>query len=136
MGCASLINLLLDTHIWVWSVLAAERLKPKVAKALENPDNVLWISPVSIWEVLVLSRKKRLQLEPDAEQWVRRCLRERPLQEAPLTREIAIQSERIDLPQADPADRWIAATARVGDLVLVTADEKLIRCPGIRTLPN
>jgi PIN domain nuclease of toxin-antitoxin system len=130
------MNLLLDTHIWVWSVLTPERLKPKVAKALESVDNELWISPVSIWEVLVLSRKKRLQLQPDAEQWIRHWLRERPLKEAQLTREIAIQSERIDLPQADPADRWIAATARVSDLVLVTADEKLINCPGIRTLPN
>lgn len=130
------MNLLLDTHIWVWSILEPRRIRPAVAKLLETPKNELWLSPVSIWEVLVLSRKKRLQLYPDAEQWVRQCLRERPMREAPLTREVAIQSEQLELPHSDPADRFIAATAKVFDLVLVTADEHIIICKSVRTLTN
>jgi PIN domain nuclease of toxin-antitoxin system len=130
------MNLLLDTQIWVWGILEPRRIKPAVAALLENPDHELWLSPVSIWEVLVLSREKRLQLDPDAEEWVRRWLRERPMREAPFSREIAIQSERLALPHPDPADRFIAATAKVLDLVLVTADEHLIGCTSVRTLAN
>ena len=48
-----------------------------------------------------------------------------PLREAPLTREVASASRSLDLPHEDPADRFIAATAMVYDLTLVTADERL-----------
>ncbi|SPE24589.1 PilT-like protein (modular protein) [Candidatus Sulfopaludibacter sp. SbA3] len=136
MGRSPLTNLLLDTHIWVRGILEPRRIKRTVARALENPEHELLLSPVSIWEVLVLARKKRWQLDPDGEAWVRRCLRERPLREAPLTREIAMQSQRLELPHADPAGRFIAATAQVLELVLVTADENLIGCKSVRTLSN
>ena len=130
------MNLLLDTPIWLWAILEPQRIKPAVLKTLENPRHELWLSPISVWEVLVLSRKKRLQFDCEAEQWVRRWLHERPMREAPLTREIALQSEHLNLPHPDPADRFLAATAKVLDLVLVTADEHLLACTEVRTLAN
>src|SRR5262245_15865275 len=44
------LKLLLDTHIWLWSQLAPERLSKKVARALEAPTSELWLSPISVWE--------------------------------------------------------------------------------------
>jgi PIN domain nuclease of toxin-antitoxin system len=130
------MNLLLDTHIWLWSILEPRRIKPAVARLLENPKNELWLSSISVWEVLLLARKKRLTLQPDAEQWVRRWLRDRPLREAVLTREIAMESERLDAPHADPADRFLMATANAMDLVLVTTDKNILNVRGVRTLAN
>lgn len=130
------MHLLLDTHIWLWGILDPRKIKPAIRRVLDNPEHQLWLSPISIWEVLVLARKKRLLLDQDAEQWVRHWLRERPLREAPLTREIAIQSQSIGLSHADPGDRFIAATALVQDLILVTADEQLLACKALRTLPS
>ena len=48
------MKLLLDTHIWLWSVLEPHRLSRRVAKALQDSSNELWLSPISIWELIVL----------------------------------------------------------------------------------
>jgi PIN domain nuclease of toxin-antitoxin system len=57
------------------------------------------------------------------------------MREAPLTHEIALVAQRLNLHQ-DPADRFLAATAQVLDLTLVTADERLLGLANIKTLAN
>ena len=42
------MKLLLDTHIWLWSLLEPVHLGENVAAELENPSNELWLSPVSV----------------------------------------------------------------------------------------
>ena len=59
----------------------------------------------------------------------------KPLKEIPLTHEVALRSRSVRLPHDDPADRFIAATATVHGLTLVTADRSLLECPDIRVLP-
>lgn len=54
------VNLLLDTHTWVWSHVAPERLTKRVTAALRNGNNDLWLSPISIWEFLLLAERGRL----------------------------------------------------------------------------
>jgi PIN domain nuclease of toxin-antitoxin system len=56
--------------------------------------------------------------------------------DAPLTREVAVRSRAVELDHGDPADRFLAATADVYDLTLVTSDERLLRGSGFRTLSN
>ena len=128
------MRLLLDTHVFLWSFLDPDRLGPDLAAVLEAPDSELWLSPISVWETLVLADKGRLALEPDAEAWVRAALRRVPFREPALNREVAIESRRVALPHQDPADRFLAATATVYDLTLVTADSRLLEGVGFRTM--
>ncbi len=130
------MKLLLDTHIWLWSILEPARLSRYIAQELENPDNKLWLSPVSVWELLILVEKGRVVLEADPEAWIRDVLAKVPIQEAPLNHEVALKSRSLTLPHQDPADRFIAATALVYELTLVTADERLLRLEEFRVLPN
>jgi PIN domain nuclease of toxin-antitoxin system len=130
------VKLLLDTHIWLWSLLAPENLTARVAKALELKANELWLSPISAWELLVLVDKKRISLNTDVAAWVSEAMRRVPFHEAPLTHEIALETRRIALPHRDPADRFLAATARVLGLTLVTADSRLLGTRGFKTLAN
>ena len=130
------MRLLLDTHIWVWSLLDPSRLSRRVRAELESPDNELWLSPISTWEVLVLIEKGRLEVDKDAVQRVAEVPRAAALREAALTHDVAVESRVIDLPHQDPADRFLAATARVYDLTLVTADERLLGSRRISTLAN
>ena len=58
------MRLLLDTHIWLWSLLEPRKLNRRVVKQLKNEDNELWLSPISIWEILILCEKKRLSFRP------------------------------------------------------------------------
>lgn len=84
------MKLLLDTHIWLWSFLEPERLGREVSKELEDSRNELWISPISLWETMVLAEKGRIILRPDPETWVRTALSRAPMKEAPINAEVAL----------------------------------------------
>ncbi len=130
------MRLLLDTHIWLWALLEPERLAPAVAEALEDEGNELWLSPISAWELIVLVEKGRVVLDREPVRWISDVSSAVPLRDAVLTRDVAIESRRLHLPHADPADRFIAATASLFDLTLVTADDRLLALDGVRTLAN
>lgn len=131
---ASLVKLLLDTHVWVWSQLAPDRLSKRARTRLTAGDTELWISPVSVWELLLLSERGRVRLTPTAPLWIDAFFARVPAREAPLTRQVALLSREVRLEHQDPADRFLAATAAAFELTLVTADEHLIKGRGYRVL--
>ena len=128
------MKLLLDTHVWVWTRLDPDRIRTGTRRRIEDPGNELWLSPISAWELLQLADRGRLRLLPDAPSWIRGALATMAVSVAPIGIEIAIASRRIDLPHDDPADRFLAATAKLLDLTLVTADERLLGCHETKTL--
>ena len=128
------MRLLLDTHIWLWSLHEPKRLGPRVRRELDNPRNEIWLSPISTWEALTLSAKGRVRLLPDSAAWLARATA--GFREALLTHEIAVVAVHLSLPHGDPADRFLAATAKVLNLTLVTADRTLLGLGEIRTLAN
>jgi PIN domain nuclease of toxin-antitoxin system len=132
------MRLLLDTHIWIWKAGAPQKLRKRVADAIQDEANELWLSPVSLWELSVLVRKKRIELDDDIDRWISRALAETMLREAPLTNEVALEVSKIRFSHKDPADHFIAASARVFDLTLVTADPRLIalKAQGVAVLSN
>ena len=101
------MRLLLDTHIWLWSIREPHRVGKRITRELNDPQNERWLSPISTWEALVLNAKGRIRL---------------PL--------------NLSLPHKDPADRFLIATAQVMQLTLVTADRELLGLGEISTLAN
>lgn len=130
------MKLLIDTHIWVWSLLEPARLTSRVSAALDATANEKWLSPISVWETLLLAGRGRLVLEPDPATWVREYLDRVPFRQAPVTHEVAIESRTVDLKHDDPADRFLTATARVFELTLVTADDRLLGTKSCAVLAN
>ena len=128
------MKLLLDTHIWLWALGNPSKLSKRVRAELENPANEIWVSAVSTWEALMLNAKNRVQLPSDLEAWFTRATSY--TREAPLTHEIAFVAHRLPLPHKDPADRFLAATAKLLGLVLVTQDPELLGLGDIQTLAN
>ena len=129
------MKLLLDTHVILWSAAEPEKLPSKIAEELEKELNELWFSPISIWEILLLAEKGRVVIKADHEKSIRKMFKKLPFREAVINQEVAIQSRKINLPHQDPADRFLAATAIVYDLTLVTADTLLIDAKGFPVLP-
>lgn len=130
------MKLLLDTHIWLWSLGEPHRLSPRVAKELGNQQNELWLSPISMWEAFLLFRKKRIQISTDFTTWLANSLSGFPVIEAPLTFEVARTLPTLEVPHEDPADLFLAATAKAFELTLITADRNLIKTKGISVLAN
>jgi len=123
---------LLDTHIWLWSLLAPDKLNHNVEEVLRNNDNEFYISPITIWETLILAERGRIELDPTPEEWIVVALERSSVKEAKLSHAIAIKSRSVQLPHKDPADRFIAATAFEYDLTLITVDEKLRKSKEIK----
>jgi len=130
------VKILLDTHIWIWSHLDPARINKRLTQALLDPANDLWLSPISLWECMVSADKKRLSLKDGPAAWIATALTSAPMHEAPLNNEIALTSRTIKVEHDDPADKFLAATAAVYDLVLATADSRLLRGKGFKTLDN
>ena len=79
----------------------------------------------STWEALRLIDSGRMRIDRSAESWLEQAFAERPLNEAPLTHEVALETRAVTLSHNDPADRFLAVTARAFELTLVTAEERV-----------
>lgn len=129
------MKLLLDTHVWLWQLLAPENLSPRAAKLLDDPDVDLYLSPISVWETLVLARKGKLELRPDPISWIHDALARSPVSMEPLTHDIAIAAESMPgFPVQDPGDRFLAATCLVGGHSLLTGDRRLLEHASLPTV--
>ena len=96
------MRLLLDTHIWLWSLGEPTRLGGRVRQLITDRNNELWLSPVSTWEALLLNAKGRIRLHGDLAGWLARATAH--LREAPLTHEIVLAAQQLPLPH--PRSCW------------------------------
>lgn len=129
------MRLLLDTHVWIWNFASPASLSPLAREALRDPSNLLHLSPISVWEVLMLARKGRIQLDREPQAWVTAALALTPAVQLPITYEVSARSH--DLPgyaHPDPADRLVVATAVVHQLTIITVDQSITDWPGVPTL--
>ena len=135
----SLVRYLLDTHAWLWAVLGHTRLSMAARRALAGVKNEhVGLAAISLKEAAwLLARGRVVVTTPGVSwsSWLREAATASGLEVLPLTVDVAIESEQFpeDFP-SDPADRLIAATARVYDLTLLTADAALRGWPGVRTV--
>ena len=129
-------KLLLDTHIWLWIHREPWKLTSEVTSALTDPENELWVSSVSIWELVTLIEKRRVTILEELHVWIEKSKQDLNLRQASVTWEIARELLFTLVDHRDPADRLLLATARVLDLTLVTADVRLMKTEGVSLLVN
>jgi PIN domain nuclease of toxin-antitoxin system len=126
------VKILLDTHAWIWSQESPELFGPTAQSILADENNALFVSTVSSLEISRLAWGGHLILAGRLQTWVAESLDALLADTVPLTHETAIAA--YDLPgefHRDPADRILVATARVLDLTLMTADERILAYPHV-----
>lgn len=130
------MNLLLDTHILIWSQINPKRLSGRVERSLNDPRNEWWISPVSSLEILRLHRRGRVRVPGMPIAWMTQTCARVSAHEASFTGEVAMALDTFALPHADPIDSIRVATAIAYGLTLVTADRNLIAAKACPMLSN
>jgi len=113
---------LLDTHVLLWSLSEPERLSESAQQVILNPENLLWVSAASAWEI---STKHRLGKLPQAEillQNYASALQRLQVNSLPITAAHALLAGQHPVPHRDPFDRMLAAQAMLENLVLITKD--------------
>lgn len=124
---------LLDTHVWLWYLAGSAELPKGLRSTIDGSAGDCWLSPVSVWEAGLLASRGRIRMRPGLREWVARATQRFPLREAPVNLEVAVRTHEIKLPHRDPADHFIAATALVYELTLLTVDERLAKARWLRT---
>jgi PIN domain nuclease of toxin-antitoxin system len=124
-----------DTHFWLRMFREPHRLSSLVHQAVTEPTDDCYLSPISIWEVMILLGE-RISFHEDFALWLARTIARLGLTEAHLTWQVVHEMRHLLPNHKDPADRFLAATAIAFDLILVTADQKLSGVPGLKILAN
>ncbi len=120
------MRLLLDTHIWLWATREPEKLSRRVQTRIQDARNDIWVSPLSLWETILLAREGRLKRMPSVEEWFQESKRNLNIKDANLTFAVVREGATFRLPHDDPFDHLLVATARHYKLTFVTVDQRII----------
>ena len=122
-------QMIVDTHVLVWLLEGDPRLGHKARQALDRAvqQEAIQVSAITPWEIAMLVNKGRLALGRDVGQWIDEAMSQPGIALVPLEPAIAVDSVRLPgALHADPADRFIVATARSRGVPLMTADRALL----------
>jgi len=121
--------ILLDTHILIWWRLDSKQLSRSQVlrlRDLENRQQPVAISAVTLWEIAMLTARGRIEIAAPLEVWLEEIEGHPLIEVLPLSARIAAESVRLGPGlHNDPADQLIVATARLHGLPLMTADERI-----------
>lgn len=124
------MRLLLDTHVVIWWLADDDCLGVEAVDAIGNPDNIVFVSAVTGFEVATKKNLGKLDAPDDLPDQ----LRESAFEELPVTLFHGLEAGRLPLHHRDPFDRLLVAQARSEGLVLVTADRMLSNYD-VQTMP-
>lgn len=127
------MNLLLDTHTFIWATASPHRLSKRVATLLSNPHNQLRLSAASVWEISLKHNRKREDFD-FPEDLVRKGLESLGCEILPIEGRHALALFRLPPVHRDPFDRILIAQAWTDNLLLVTVDKRLEEYADIETV--
>jgi len=127
---------LLDTHTWIWHLTAPQELSATARTAVERArrERAALVSAISVWELFLLVKKGRLALTITPDALLRRAERLSYLQFVAVDHHMARRSIVLPDIHADPADRFIVATAQELGCTLISKDRRLRRYPDIEVI--
>ena len=120
------MNVLLDTHVWLWTLVSPERLDPGATDLLSNADARLFLSAASSWEIAIKYRLGRLPLPEPPEQFIPIRLIRDGIAPLPVQHHHACRVAELPLHHKDPFDRLLVAQAQIENMTLATADRRLL----------
>ena len=127
--------IVLDTCAIIWGALETSKLSPLATKAIKHARNELIICDISFWEISMLIKRKRLEVDETASGFITLLLQSRNFHIQEITPEIAELSVNLG-PEInnDPADRIIAATSILMNAPVITADQNLREATLLETI--
>ena len=123
------MKLLLDTHLLLWAAQGVESLPPEAQPLMSAPENELFFSVASLWEVVIKCGLGRDDFQVDP-RLLRRGLLDNGYRELPLLSEHVVTIGALPPLHKDPFDRLLIAQAMVEGITLLTADARVAEYPG------
>ncbi len=128
--------IVLDTHVLIWWLLDVKKLSKRALESIEKAEKEkqLFISTITVWELAMLAKKGRLQLNGKTRDFVGQIAKIPSLKILDISSRIALESVLLDYPHPDPADRIIIASAKFLGMPLISKDRKIRSFKEIETI--
>ncbi len=123
------MNLLLDTHAFIWWHSEPENLSDRVLAACQDVTNTLALSVASVWEMQIKAQLGKLQLTKPLSEIIQHQQEQNQLQLLPVTLPIVLALDDLPMHHRDPFDRLLIAQAKVDQFVLVSNDSQFKQYP-------
>lgn len=112
---------LIDTHIFIWWMEQSKKLSQDRYELINNPENKIFLSMASVWEIIIKKSKNKLKLPGDIEEGIKFS----GFTLLPITLSNILQLAKLPLYHYDPFDRMLIAQAKGENLVFICDDEKI-----------
>ena len=116
------MKLLLDTHIFLWYISDDKRLLTSHRDAISDFDNQVYLSVVSLWEIIIKYQLGKLSLPESPDSYVPRQRDQHSIQSLSVDETSVAQLEKLPALHRDPFDRLLICQAQRYDLEIVTVD--------------
>ena len=123
------MKLLLDTCTFLWTLSGEPPLPPRVAAMVRDPDNLVFLSTASAWEIAIKYAAGKLKLPEHPERFVPAMRVERGIESLPIDEESALHASRLPSLHRDPFDRLLVSQAIVHGMTILTPDPIIARSP-------
>lgn len=123
------MRILLDTCTFLWIVAGDQQLSATARAAFEAPDNDVFLSAVSAWEIAIKHSLGRLPLPESPDAFVPRMRRDHGIEGLALDEDSSLHLCKLPALHQDPFDRMLACQAIVHGLVILTPDDLLVQYP-------
>lgn len=123
------MKLLLDTCTFLWVISDSENLSTHSRKLFADPENEVYLSPVSVWEIMVKHGLGRLPMPEPPQQFVPRYRKLHGIQTLPLDEDAVLQLPRLPSHHKDPFDRMLICQAIAHGITLLTPDAAIDQYP-------
>ena len=117
------MTMVLDTCALLWYTLSPNDLSPLASKYCSRiPKDGAIISSISLWEIGIKVKNKKLEIGTTIEDYVSRIKSYSPIRIVPVDTDLWLQNVQLEWKHRDPADRTIVATAMAAKSLLITSD--------------
>ena len=123
------MELLLDTHAFLWFINGDKRLPVTWKQALQNPANDVYLSVVSLWETIIKYQLGKLPLPVSPEKYIPEQRERHSISSLPLHEASMVYLTQLPNLHRDPFDRILVCQALQRNLIFVTADAKVQAYP-------
>ncbi len=113
---------LLDTHIFLWWIDADPRLPQTIRQIIADPNNQLFLSAASVWEMAIKAGLGKLNLEGDPEAFLAKHLRQNAITAMPIQMSHAAHVFRLPYHHRDPFDRLLIAQSQLEKTPILSTD--------------
>lgn len=123
------MRILLDTHIFLWYISADKHLPPTIQQHIRQPNNEVYLSVVSLWEVIIKYQLGKMPLPQSPEAYLPQQRQKHQIRSLDVDETSVQQLIKLPALHNDPFDRLLICQAIEHNMVMATVDRHILAYP-------